>query len=404
MPISLGLSKLVAIKAESTYGTLPTAASAQLLRRVKSEVNLAKETYASNELRTDFQIADFRHGVRRVEGSLSGELSPGTYKDFFSYALKRDWAAVTAIASASITITGTGPTYTLARAAGSWLTDGVKNGSVIRLSVGTFNAANVNKNLLVIDIASATSLTVLVLNGSALVAEGPIASSTVTIVGKTNFVPTTSHTDRSFSLEHWFADNNLSERYTGCKINKIAMALPPSGMATADFAIVGQNVSTAATQYFTSPTAVTTTAPLAAVNGVIRVAGSTLASVTGLSLDISPAYDGEPVVGSNVLPQLFAGMVNVTGQMTVFFEDATLRDAFYNESEIELIAALTSDNTAAADFISIAIPRIKLGGASKDDTMQGIKATIPFQALLNTAGGTGVKTERTTIWMQDSQA
>ena len=404
MPISLGLSKLVAIKAESTYGTLPTAASAQLLRRVKSEVNLAKETYASNELRTDFQIADFRHGVRRVEGSLSGELSPGTYKDFFSYALKRDWAAVTAIASASITITGTGPTYTLARAAGSWLTDGVKNGSVIRLSVGTFNAANVNKNLLVIDIASATSLTVLVLNGSALVAEGPIASSTVTIVGTTNFVPTTSHTDRSFSLEHWFADNNLSERYTGCKINKIAMALPPSGMATADFAIVGQNVSTAATQYFTSPTAVTTTAPLAAVNGVIRVAGSTLASVTGLSLDISPAYDGEPVVGSNVLPQLFAGMVNVTGQMTVFFEDATLRDAFYNESEIELIAALTSDNTAAADFISIAIPRIKLGGASKDDTMQGIKATIPFQALLNTAGGTGVKTERTTIWMQDSQA
>jgi hypothetical protein len=404
MPISLGLSKLVAIKAESTYGTLPTAASAQLLRRVKSEVNLAKETYASNELRTDFQIADFRHGVRRVEGSLSGELSPGTYKDFFSYALKRDWAAVTAIASASITITGTGPTYTLARAAGSWLTDGVKNGSVIRLSVGTFNAANVNKNLLVIDIASATSLTVLVLNGSALVAEGPIASSTVTIVGKTNFVPTTSHTDRSFSLEHWFADNNLSERYTGCKINKIAMALPPSGMATADFAIVGQNVSTAATQYFTSPTAVTTTAPLAAVNGVIRVAGATLASVTGLSLDISPAYDGEPVVGSNVLPQLFAGMVNVTGQMTVFFEDATLRDAFYNESEIELIAALTSDNTAAADFISIAIPRIKLGGASKDDTMQGIKATIPFQALLNTAGGTGVKTERTTIWMQDSQA
>lgn len=158
MPISLGLSKLVAIKAESTYGTLPTAASAQLLRRVKSEVNLAKETYASNELRTDFQIADFRHGVRRVEGSLSGELSPGTYKDFFSYALKRDWAAVTAIASASITITGTGPTYTLARAAGSWLTDGVKNGSVIRLSVGTFNAANVNKNLLVIDIADRKSV------------------------------------------------------------------------------------------------------------------------------------------------------------------------------------------------------------------------------------------------------
>jgi hypothetical protein len=110
------------------------------------------------------------------------------------------------------------------------------------------------------------------------------------------------------------------------------------------------------------------------------------------------------VVGSNVKPALFAGMVNVTGQMTVFFEDAVLRDAFLNESEVELIAAFTTDNTATADFVSIAIPRIKLGGASKDDVMAGIKATIPFQALLNTAGGSGVKTERTTIWMQDSLA
>jgi hypothetical protein len=69
-----------------------------------------------------------------------------------------------------------------------------------------------------------------------------------------------------------------------------------------------------------------------------------------------------------------------------------------------LIAAFTTDNTATADFITVAIPRLKLGGASKDDVMSGIKATIPFQALLNTVGGSGVKTERTTIQIQDSLA
>lgn len=404
MPIAVGLSKLVAYKAEATFGTLPGASGAQLLRRVKSEVNLVKETYASNELRPDYQIADFRHGVRRVEGSLSAELSPGTYDELMGIALKRDFASVTALASLSITVAGTGPTYTLTRAAGSWLTDGVKNGMVVRLTAGTFNASNINKNLLVVDVGSATVLTVLVLNGSSLVAEGPIASATLTVPGKTTFVPTSGHTDKSFSYEHWFADVAQSERFTGCKINKIGLQLPPSGIATVDFGFLGQGMSSATAQYFTSPTAVTTTAPLAAVNGLLRVGGTTLASVTGLTLDIAPDYSGEAVVGSNTMPALFAGRVAVTGQMTVFFEDATLRDVFVNETEIELLAAFTTDNTATADFISLAIPRLKLGGASKDDTMTGIKATLPFQALLNTAGGTGVKTERTTFWLQDSQA
>lgn len=404
MAYAVGSFKQVAVKAETTYGTIPAASGAQLLRRVTSTLDLTKETYASNELRTDFQIADFRHGVRAVQGSLNGELSPGTYKDFFSYALKRDFAAVTATTGASLTIAGSGPTYTVTRAAGSWLTDGYKNGMVVRLSVGTLNAANINKNLLIVDITSATAMTVIPLNGVAMVAEGPIASCTITATGKSTFVPTTGHTDKSFTLEHWFADVAQSERFLGCKVSKVGLQLPPSGIATAAFEIMGQNVATGTAQYFTSPTAVTTSAPLAAVNGVLRVGGVTLASVTGLNIDIAPAYSGEAVVGSNVKPALFAGMVNVTGQMTVFFEDAVLRDAFFNESEIELIAAFTTDNTATADFITVAIPRIKLGGASKDDVMSGIKATIPFQALLNSAGGTGVKTERTTIQIQDSLA
>jgi hypothetical protein len=404
MPISVGLSKVVTYKVEATFGTPPVATGAQALRRIKSEVNLAKETYASNELRTDFQIADFRHGVRSVQGSLSGELSPGTYKDFFAYALKRDFAALTPTTGASITVAGAGPTFTVTRAAGSWLTDGYKNGMVVRLSVGTFNAANLNKNLLIVDVTSATVMTVIPLNGVALFAEGPIASATVTAIGRSTFVPTTGHTDRSFTLEHWFSDNSLSERYAGCKISKIALALPPTGMATADFEIQGQNIITGTTQYFTSPTAVSTSATLAAVNGVLRVAGVTLAAVTGLTIDIAPAYSGEAVVGSNVKPALFAGMMSVTGQMTVFFEDAVLRDAFINETEVELIAAFTTDNTATAEFISINIPRIKLGGNTKDDVMTGIKATIPFQALLNVNGGAGVKTERTTIQIQDSLA
>ena len=60
--------------------------SEQQLRRVSSSFNLTKETYQSEEIRTDYQLSDFRHGVRSVEGNVSGELSAGTYADFLASA------------------------------------------------------------------------------------------------------------------------------------------------------------------------------------------------------------------------------------------------------------------------------------------------------------------------------
>lgn len=394
----------LAYKVESIYGTAPSAGGAQLLRRVGSTLDLDKDTYQSNEVRTDYQIADYRHGVRRVTGQVNGELSAGTYKDFMAALLKRDFAAVTAITGASITIAGSGPTYTVTRGAGSWLTDGVKNGDVIRLSVGSFNAANISKNLFVTDIGSATVLTVIPLNGVALVAEGPIATSTITVIGKKTFIPQTGHTDKSFSFEHFYSDQTQSEVFTGCKVAKIGLQLPPTGMAQIALDVMGQNITVAAAQYFTSPTALTGTGVMAAVNGVARVGGAAAANITGLSIDIAGSFSGQPVVGSNVIPNQAPGSVVVTGQMTAFFDSVTLRDAFLNETEIDLMAAFTADNTATADFLTIVLPRIKLGGARKAPADGGLVMTLPFQALLNSTGGTGIKTEKTTISIQDSQA
>lgn len=414
MPIAAGLFKQVAYKVETTFGTAPGQSGGQLLRRIQSTIDLSKETYASNEKRTDFQIADFRHGVRRVQGQIQGELSPKTYSDLFGIALKRDFAAVTALSGLSLTIAGTGPTYTVTRGAGSWLTDGLKVGDVIRLTTGALNAANLNKNLLVVDVQSATACTVIPLNGVALVAEGPITGCGVSWPGKKTFIPTSGHTDKSFAIEHWYPDlPNQSELFLGCKIAKVSMSLPPTGIATVSFDVMGQDLAdtqakrggvATSSQYFTSPTTVTTTGVLAAVNGLLRVGGSTVATVTGLTVEIAPAYTGDPVVGANTIPQLFPGKVSVSGQFTAYFDSVTLRDAFVNETEIDLIAAFTADNSATADFITVALPRIKVGSANKDDGDGGIVQTFQFQALLDNSGGAGTKTERTTLSIQDSAA
>jgi hypothetical protein len=101
MPLAEGVSGRIVYKfytdATITPGvpavsaTDPAATGGQILRRVASTLAFTKDTYQSNEIRSDYQIADFRHGVRRVAGNISGELSPLTYKDLFEASFRANW-------------------------------------------------------------------------------------------------------------------------------------------------------------------------------------------------------------------------------------------------------------------------------------------------------------------------
>ena len=114
MTIATGVAKSLRYKAESSWGVAPGASGAQLLRRSSFVPNLKKGTYESDEIATHLQRQDFRHGVRSVEATLAGPLSAGTWKDFLAAAVRRAFAAVTASTSLSITISGSGPTYSTA--------------------------------------------------------------------------------------------------------------------------------------------------------------------------------------------------------------------------------------------------------------------------------------------------
>jgi hypothetical protein len=401
MGTASGVFKQVIYKPETTYGVLPAQSAAQALRRVTSSLNLSKDTYQSNEIRTDFQVADFRHGLRKVGGTIAGELSAKTYADFIAAALKKDFAAGAAIAGASITVGGTAGAWTLTRAAGSFLADGVKIGDVVRLTAGAFNAANLGKNILVTGV-TATVLTGRTLNGSALVAEGPIASATVTAIGKKTMVPQSGHTDKSFSIEHWFPDVPAGEVFSGCKVSKVSLSMPATGMSTISLEFAGKDATAGAAQYFTSPTPVTVTGTMAAVNGVVSIGGVSGGTITSMSIDIACGQSAEPGIGANVADQVASGRVVVTGQLTAKFDSTVLRDAFYNESEISAYAVFTADNSAGSDFVAFSIGRLKLSDASKDDGEKILIQTIPFQALLNVNGGANAPTDLTTIAVQDS--
>ena len=387
--IARGVAKTVAIAKEATWGVAPAAGTARLLRRVTANFNLTKETFQSEEIRQSQQVSDMRHGTRSATGSINGELSAGSYSDLMEALVARDFAAVAPQTALSVTIAAAGDNWTVTRAAGSWLTAGVSPGMVVRLTAGTFNAANLNKNLLVLSV-TATILTIRVLNGTVLVAEGPIASATATVMGRSTFVPLTGHTDQSFTVEERYTDINQFERYVGMTVNNMAVSIPANGMATIHFSLIGRDMDRATnTAYFTNPAAQSSTGIVAGVNGLLVLHGTPVAIVTSADFTIDRATENGTVVGSNSLVAIFTGRITASGNMSLYFINGDARDMFNNESEVSVIFTLTEGSLAASNAVSFVFPRIKLGGFDKADGEQGIVVTVPFTALENsvTTGG-----------------
>lgn len=401
MAIAVGVAKKLVYKKQTALGTKASASGAQYLRRVTSDIDLSKDTYESDEIRSDYQVADMRHGMRKVDGTIAGEASVGSYNDFIAAALRQDFqTAATTGALTNVTAAASGPQYV--RATGSFITDGFKVGDVIRWT--GFTATQNNSNNFLITALTATDMTGVHLNGDAVVAEVAGSSVTGALAGKKTWTPLTGHTDDFFTIEHNYSDITQSEQFTDCKVSTIDWDLPATGMAKINLGIMGLDMDTSTSAYFTSPTAASTDAVLAAVNGLVYVEGVAVALITGLKLSYDGGMSTEAVVGSNTSPDVFEGRVKITGEATVFFQDATFRDYFVNETEVSIHFIFTGGTEKAADFMGFVMPRVKMGGSSKDDGEKGIVQTMPFVALLNSAGGSTVNTEATTLSVQDSQA
>mgnify|MGYP001567577292 CR=1 FL=1 len=402
MAIAAGVNKSVRIKKEATFGTAPGATGAALLRRVTSQIDLVKDTYESQEIVSTFQRSDFRHGTRRVEGSIDGELSPGTYQLLMAAAMRKDFAAGATTGAIITVAAAAGPPGTFTRSAGSYLTDGFKVGDIVRWTGWATTGAGNNARNYRITALDATVMTVPGLLDEVVAVKAAGDSVTCTVVGKKSFTPTTGHTNDSFSIEHWYSDVTLSELFRGCRVRSVGLRLPASGLSLVSFGLLGQDITNAASAYYTSPTAAPTTGIAAAVNGALRFGGADIATVTGLEINYDGGMTTEPVVGANTSPDVFPGIVAISGQVTALFENATLRDLFINETEAELWAYLRLSTAINSDFLSFHLPRIKVGGASKSDGPQGLVQTLPFTALYNSAGGTGLAGEATTLTVQDS--
>jgi hypothetical protein len=413
MPLSEGVSTRIAYKgypsgiitanALDDPTTIPGASGGQTLRRVSSTLALAKATYQSAEVRTDYQITDFRHGVQHVEGNVAGELSPATYMDLFE-AVHRDTraAAVSLDNTALTSVVASKAAGTFTFAGGDPAALGLKVGGIIRF--GGTSSTNDGANFVIQSFGGTSNRTLTVIPAPYADIGTPDTTFTVVQTGKTTIVPSTGFVRRKFGFEVYHSDLNIARLYQECRMGSYRIALPATGMATVEFSVMGRaQYSPVSGPYFTAPTAPTTTPVMTSVQGALLRNGVKLAVITSADLTMNLAPSEADVVGQNFPAEIFLGRATLTGTITSFLDSSTLIDDFVNENELSLLLYMTGSTQPNAAAMTILMPRVKLGSAAINITGEsGQSVSFNLQALKYIGSAAGMPA--TTIQIADTEA
>ncbi|WP_062236411.1 phage tail tube protein [Aureimonas sp. N4] len=358
MGYQTGRNILVNVKPEASYGVLPDNTGGKSFRANSGSVALSKEPIRSGENRRDGQQTRGRHGSKSVSGSYTADLSLGSFDDLFAAVFRGTWDTPLALSGLSVTADATAKTFT--RSAGSWISDGVRVGDVVRFS-GFTTTANNARNFRVVGL-TATVMTV---------AETPVSvGSAQTGVGLARPKKLLQGvTPRSFAVEEAEIDIDGSELFTGVRVGQMQLNLQPNGMATVTFSLVGQDMQVkegAESPYFASATT-TVSLGMTAVEAVIRLGDRDVLDISQATLSINLNAAGFPVVGSNVTPDVFTNLATVEGTLTALRNDVSRVKNFLNEDQMSLHLLFTENESEPRDFIAFYVPNLTLSNATKSE-------------------------------------
>lgn len=376
MAIQDDITRVIALRKQVSLGTIAANdATAVVLRRVSSTLGLTKDAISSNEINTNQQGLGIRHGMRRVGGDISGELSLGTYAQLMGSALRRDFATVTALSAlTNITASATAPHFV--RAAGSWLTDGLRVGMMFRMTGWTTTGVANNARTYTIVALTATNITV----AEPVAAKASGDSVVVTPPGKVTFIPSTGHTNDLYTVEDWNPSTPQSLRFVDQRVGGFEVGISPNSMASVKFMFMGRDRQQAPTQYFTSATAAGVGNLQSSQSGFVYFNGVLLGTFTQLSLSVNGNLSGEDVVFANITPDVFRGLIKTTGSFSVLYAD-TVTDQFFDlEQSGPLLFKFTNDTGIASESATFTLPLVKLSGGSKSPGKNAIIEQYQFEA------------------------
>jgi hypothetical protein len=375
MTLQPGKDFYIAYKVQPTKGTAPGTGSAKQLRIDPSPGMSLRRTLIENpEVRSDGLTSMGRLGTREGVSSYGIPVTVGGLDDILEAIMRSTWVAAVAVTQATMTsITTT--TTTIVAAAGSWITQGVRVGDVVRLT-GHSTAANNNINLRVTAVTAST----ITVAGTPLTTDAVADTSfTLTILKKLS--NPTSPTRRAFYLEEYLRTADQSKVGDYYKFIALKLTGSPNGNCTAEVQLLGadmQPLASGSSPYFVSPT-LNTSIRLVWADATLRFNGSDVASCQAFELSVVIDAATEPGIGSTGAVDVIDNDCKVTGSLTLLRSDLSNLTLFTNETEFELGVLLVEPESEPKDCLSFFVPRCKITNltAPLGDT-GAMKETLPF--------------------------
>jgi hypothetical protein len=369
-------------KLESTFGVAAAGgAGATRLRANGGGLSLAKAPINPNEIRGDMRTSMGRYGSKSVSGSYPCDLSVGGFDPLIEAGLRGTYQAAVAVTAATFTTLTpavvAGNSGTFAAAAGSFITQGYRVGQVVRRTGGAI-AGNNGRNLRVTGVtAGLLSFT----TSDGLPITGGAADGTGTLDIQKRVIQGNPVVRRSFTFEEYGADVDETELFVGGRIATLRMSGGPDAMAIIEIGVVGadeQALLPAASPYFTAPT-IPTGIGLTLADAVIRFGGVDVAVLTAADFTLDNRQAGQAVIGGGLTPDVFEGKAGLTGTISAIRQDLGYVRKYLAETELELQLLFVEPEAEPKDYISVFIPRIKLGTPGKNYGSDGaLIETLPF--------------------------
>jgi hypothetical protein len=376
---------------EDEYGVTPATPGFTRVRHTGTTLALTKSANTSAELDPNRQIRDFRHGTKQVGGDISFELSFDSFHDYLEAVLCGTWLPKALVEDDTVSVDAAGSTFT--DSGNGFILGGFEQGDIIVTS-GFTEPAN-NGTFLVATVA-AGAITVTDLDGDPVVLTNESAGAEVSLESTTSVLKAGVER-RSFSMLRHFTDIEASGKpfhlYQGVILNNLSLTVTPDAIVTGSFGTVGQRL----TLNETAPQDATFSEPpntrvFDSFTGSLLEDGQPIAVITeiGLTLENGVAPRFVAFSDETILPQI--GRSNLTGSVSLYFEDAVMYEKFINEQLSSLEFTLTDKDGNSYRF---SLPRISYTGGQPDVSGEGsITLTMPLQAIYDATTDTNITVTR----------
>lgn len=379
-----GSNFIVSYKAQTGLGSPASGAGGTGLRFLRGSQGFdpQKAIIENEEVRRDGLTTRGRHGSRMVPGSFRVNLAVDDIDDLLAAALRTTWTAAADITQAAMTsITTT--TSTIVAAGGSWITQGVRVGDLVKLASHS-TAANNGKWFRVLGVTAST----ITVPANSLTADA-VADTSFTLTVARTLVSGTAPVETYFTFDVYNASLDLSVTYTDVKVNRLELSMQPNQNVVATIGLLGldwTSNATGASPVLTSPT-FSTSRPLVMADGKLAVSLTDYSDITSLTL----AYDlggSVPGVLAPNSPDVFLGNAKGTGSMASLRTDLDWLNAFDNETQMSLFAHLIEvGDSDPKDFLSLYAGDVVFDGSSGPLGDEGAYVeTIPLRYGKDEAG------------------